>query len=68
MRRSPARGIEGHINEAAAGACDLIVMSSRGLGLQHDRLRYLGSVTEHLIRRVAVPVLVVPDKYEDEED
>lgn len=46
--------------EAADGQYDLVVMSSRGLGQQHDRLRYLGSVTEHVLRRVSVPVLVVP--------
>jgi nucleotide-binding universal stress UspA family protein len=54
--------------EAATGRYDLIIMSSRGLGQQHDKLRYLGSVTEHVIRRVSIPVLVVPVKYEDEED
>lgn len=54
--------------EAAGGNYDLIVMSSRGLGQQQDKLRYLGSVTEHVIRRVATPVLVVPVKYEQEED
>ena len=54
--------------EAATGQYDLLVMSSRGLGQQHDRLRYLGSVTEHVIRRVAVPVLVVPVKSDEEDD
>ncbi|MBI3864236.1 MAG: universal stress protein [Planctomycetia bacterium] len=53
--------------EAAAGHHDLVVMSSRGLGQQHDKLRYLGSVTEHVIRRVSIPVLVVPVTEEDED-
>lgn len=51
--------------EAAAGKYDLIVMSSRGMGHQEDPLHYVGRVTEHLIRRVSTPVLVVP--VEDEE-
>jgi nucleotide-binding universal stress UspA family protein len=54
-------------SELGAGDYDLVVMSSRGLGQEHDRLRYLGSVTEHLIRRAAVPVLVVPVKDEEED-
>jgi len=52
--------------EAETGGYDLIVMSSRGLGQQQDRLRYLGSVTEHVIRRASVPVLVVPVKDDEE--
>jgi len=35
-------------------------MGSRGLGMQKSDLHYLGSVTEHVIRRVDLPVLVVP--------
>jgi nucleotide-binding universal stress UspA family protein len=54
--------------EAASGQYDLVVMSSRGMGQQQDRLRYLGSVTEHVIRRVSVPVLVVPAEDTGEED
>jgi nucleotide-binding universal stress UspA family protein len=54
--------------EAAAGHYDLLIMSSRGLGQEHDKLRYLGSVTEHVIRRVSIPVLVVPVRKEDEDD
>lgn len=46
--------------EAECGDYDLIAMSSRGMGLQTDKLRYMGSVTEHVIRRVHVPVLVLP--------
>jgi nucleotide-binding universal stress UspA family protein len=53
--------------EAAAGDYDLLVMSSRGLGQQYDNLRYLGSVTEHVIRRVSIPVLVIPVKDEDKD-
>src|SRR5579871_6205662 len=46
--------------EARAGDYDLIAMSSRGMGKQADTLHYLGSVTEHIIRRVSTPVLVIP--------
>ncbi len=52
--------------EAASGKYDLIVMSSRGMGHQEDPLHYVGRVTEHLIRRASIPVLVVPA--EDDED
>lgn len=53
--------------EAASGEYDLLVMSSRGLGRQHDALRYLGSVTEHVIRRVSIPVLVAPVEEENDD-
>jgi nucleotide-binding universal stress UspA family protein len=43
-----------------AGDYDLVAMASRGLSLQKDDMHYLGSVTEHVIRRINVPVLVVP--------
>lgn len=46
--------------EAGSGNYDLVVMSSRGMGMQKDTLHYMGSVTEHLIRRVSIPVLVIP--------
>jgi nucleotide-binding universal stress UspA family protein len=46
--------------EATDGGYDLIVMSSRGMGKQSDSLHYIGSVTEHVMRRVNVPVLVIP--------
>ncbi len=46
--------------EAQTGAYDLIAMSSRGMGRQKDTLNYMGSVTEHVIRRVSTPVLVIP--------
>jgi len=54
--------------EVASGQYDLVVMSSRGLGHHQDALRYVGRVTEHLIRRVSIPVLVVPVKDEDDDD
>jgi len=54
--------------EAVDGHYDLIVMGSRGLGRQEDRLNYLGNVTEHVIRRVAIPVLVVPVEEADNDD
>lgn len=66
LEGSPVSAILAH--EVAEGGYDVVVMSSRGLGQQHDRLRYLGSVTEHLIRRAAVPVLVVPVREEDDDD
>lgn len=46
--------------EAQAGDYDLIAMCSRGLGMSRDDARYVGSVTEHIIRRVNIPVLVIP--------
>jgi nucleotide-binding universal stress UspA family protein len=46
--------------EVGKGNYDVVVMGSRGLGMQKDDLHYLGSVTEHTIRRVSIPVLVVP--------
>lgn len=48
--------------EAEAGGYDLIVMGSRGLGLQNEQADLLGSVTERVLRRVACPVLVVKQK------
>ena len=45
--------------EAGEGRYDLIVMGSRGLGLQSEEADFLGSVTERVLRRVACPVLVV---------
>jgi len=47
-------------DEAAAGQYDIIAMGSRGLGMQKNNQHYLGSVTEHVIRRVGIPVLVIP--------
>jgi nucleotide-binding universal stress UspA family protein len=46
--------------EAECGDYDLIAMSSRGLGMQRNDAHYFGSVTEHVIRRVRIPVLVLP--------
>jgi len=46
--------------EAETGKYDVIAMGSRGLGMQKSNLNYLGSVTEHVIRRVGIPVLVIP--------
>jgi nucleotide-binding universal stress UspA family protein len=53
--------------EARKGGYDLIAMSSRGLGKQKDTLHYLGSVTEHLIRRSQIPVLVIPVSEEEKD-
>lgn len=46
--------------EAASGDYDVIVMASRGLSMHKTDMNYLGSVTEHVIRRVDLPVLVIP--------
>jgi nucleotide-binding universal stress UspA family protein len=46
--------------EVESGEYDAIVMGSRGLGMKKNNLHYLGSVTEHVIRRVGIPVLVIP--------
>lgn len=46
--------------EAESGAYDMLAMGSRGLGMQKNDLHYLGSVTEHVLRRVSIPVLVIP--------
>ena len=46
--------------EAESGNYDILAMGSRGLGMQKNDLHYLGSVTEHVIRRVSIPVLVIP--------
>lgn len=54
--------------EAVSGHYDLIVMGSRGLGQQDNSLRYLGSVTEHVLRRVAIPVMVVPVQDDETDD
>ncbi|HEY3331827.1 MAG TPA: universal stress protein [Capsulimonadaceae bacterium] len=46
--------------EATEGGYDLIALGSRGMGMLRSDLHYLGSVTEHVIRRVGIPVLVIP--------
>lgn len=46
--------------EVENGNYDTIAMGSRGCGMQKSDLHYLGSVTEHVIRRVDIPVLVIP--------
>ena len=53
--------------EVAGGNYELLVMSSRGLGYEQDTLHYLGNVTEHLIRRISIPVLVVPVQEEEDD-
>lgn len=46
--------------EAESGGYDLIAMGSRGMGMQKDDQHYVGSVTERVLRRVSIPVLVIP--------
>lgn len=52
-------------NEASDHGYDCIAMGSRGMGMQKSDLHYLGSVTEHVIRRVGIPVLVIPTHREE---
>jgi nucleotide-binding universal stress UspA family protein len=40
---------------------DLVVMGSRGLGLEPGDRQLLGSVTERVLRRTHCPVLVIPE-------
>lgn len=47
-------------DEADSGRYDLIAMASRGLGIPKSDHHYIGSVTEHVLRRVSIPVLVLP--------
>jgi len=46
--------------EAKRGDYDLIIMGSRGLGMHKTDMHYLGSVTDHVIRQIETPVLVIP--------
>jgi len=48
------------VNEASAGNYDLIAMGSHGLGMEKSDSHYLGSVTERVIRRTDLPVMVIP--------
>jgi nucleotide-binding universal stress UspA family protein len=50
----------GEIAAEAKAGYDLIVMGSRGLGLEPVDRPMLGSVTERILRRAHCPVLVVP--------
>lgn len=47
-------------SEADAGPYDAVVMGSRGMGMMEAEDNYLGSVTEHVIRKVTKPVIVIP--------
>ena len=46
--------------EAQEGPYDAVVMGSRGMGMEESSDNYLGSVTEHLIRQVSKPIVVIP--------
>lgn len=48
------------LSQEADNGYDAIAMGSRGMGMQKNDLHYLGSVTEHVIRRTDIPVLVIP--------
>jgi nucleotide-binding universal stress UspA family protein len=49
------------IDFIASYAPDLVIMGSTGLG--HKEKKFLGSVTESVIRQAKVPVLAIPDQY-----
>ena len=51
---------EAILREAEAERYDLIAMGSRGMGMSRNDWRHVGSVTERVIRRSPVPVLVLP--------
>jgi len=46
--------------EATSGGYDIIIMGSHGLGMEKTDTHYLGSVTERVIRRSEIPVMVIP--------
>lgn len=48
------------ITAEAEQGYDLIVMASRGLGLEPSDRNLLGSVAERVLRRARCPVLIVP--------
>jgi nucleotide-binding universal stress UspA family protein len=48
------------VDETNKGGYDVIVMASRGLSMKINDRHYLGSVTDHVLRQVEVPVLVLP--------
>lgn len=54
--------------EADEGGYDLVALGSRGMGMAENAENYLGSVAERVIRRVTVPVLVIPLKGGSETD
>jgi nucleotide-binding universal stress UspA family protein len=41
---------------------DLVVMGSRGLGMEPSELDFLGSVAQRVLRRVRCPALIVPQQ------
>jgi len=41
---------------------DLVVMGSRGLGMEPSELDFLGSVAQRVLRGVRCPVLIVPEQ------
>jgi nucleotide-binding universal stress UspA family protein len=47
------------LGEAEDGEYDLIVMGSRGVGLDSGHDRLIGSVTERVLHRTPCPVLVI---------
>jgi nucleotide-binding universal stress UspA family protein len=50
--------------ETRRGGYDLIAMASRGLTMKRGDHHYFGSVTDHVVRQVDIPVLVIPMREE----
>jgi len=48
------------VAEAHKGEYDVIAMASRGLSRKQNDRHYLGSVTDHVLRQIEIPVLVLP--------
>jgi nucleotide-binding universal stress UspA family protein len=46
----------------AINGYDLVVMGSRGLGVEPSEQDFLGSVAQRVLRRVRCPVLIVPEE------
>ena len=55
---SPAEVI---VTEAETGNCEIIIIGSKGLGHGKIQSLFLGSVAEQIIRKSAVPVLLVKE-------
>ena len=48
------------VSETRKSDYDVIAMASRGLSKKSNDRHYLGSVTDHVLRQVEIPVLVLP--------
>ncbi len=52
------------VEQAGKRDVDVIAMASRGLTMKRNDRHYLGSVTDHVLRQVSIPVLVLPVREE----